>query len=160
MNYFNHHSFTVSALIVYVVITILLLRDGIQFLDLVALATTASVFVLSWILLRPGPSTLTTLEDFEKVLHSGEPTLIEFQSEYWLACIAIRPVVNRLETTLKGRLRVIRLNIHDPLGKNVGDLYDLNFTPTFIFFDAYGVAQWRSVGSLNQDRLRASVTSN
>ena len=82
MNYFNHHSFTVSALIVFVVVTILLLRDGIQFLDLVALATMASVFVFSWVLLRPGSSTLTTLDDFEEVLFFGEPTLIEFQSEY------------------------------------------------------------------------------
>ena len=82
MNYVNQHSFTLSALIIYVVVTILLVRDGIRVLDVIALAAMAGVLLLSWLLLRPGPSTLTRLDDFQEALASAEPTLIEFQSEY------------------------------------------------------------------------------
>ena len=50
--------------------------------DIIALAAIAGVLILSWIILRPGPSTLTRLDDFQEALASTEPTLIEFQSEY------------------------------------------------------------------------------
>ena len=82
MNYINQHSFTLSALIIYLFVTILLVRDGIRISDIIALADIAGVLILSWIILRPGPSTLTRLDDFQEALTSTEPTLIEFQSEY------------------------------------------------------------------------------
>lgn len=82
MNYFNQHSFTAIATIVLIVIAIVLMRDGIRFLDVVSLAAIASVFGVSWLLLRPGQSTLTEADAVETVLTSGDPTLIEFQSEY------------------------------------------------------------------------------
>ena len=82
MNYFNQHSFTMIALLVHVIFAIVILRNGIRFLDLVALTAMASVFGISWLLLRPGPSTLTEADAVEAALATGVPTLIEFQSEY------------------------------------------------------------------------------
>jgi hypothetical protein len=67
--------------------------------------------------------------------------------------------VNRLETELGGRLQIIRLNVHDPVGRQLGDRFDFSFTPTFIFFDANGIEQWRSLGTLDADRVRSSVTT-
>ena len=68
MNYINQHSFTLSALIIYLFVTILLVRDGIRVSDIIALAAIAGVLILSWIILRPGPSTLTRLDDFQEAL--------------------------------------------------------------------------------------------
>jgi hypothetical protein len=82
MNYFNQHSFTLSAIIVYAVVAVTLLRDGVRFFDVVALVVMASAFGLSWLLLRPGPSTLTKMDAVEAGLAAGQPTLLEFQSEY------------------------------------------------------------------------------
>ena len=82
MTYINQHSFTLTALLVQAVFAFILLRDGIRFLDMVALAVIATAFVLSWILLRPGPSTFTEVDAIEAALASGKPTLLEYQSEY------------------------------------------------------------------------------
>ena len=82
MNYFNQHSFTLSAIIVYAVVAVILLRDGVRILDVVALAAMASALSLSWLLLRPGPSTLTEVDAVEVRLAARKPTLLEFQSEY------------------------------------------------------------------------------
>ncbi len=82
MNYFNQHSFTLSALIIQAVVAVALLRDGVRVLDIVALAAMASAFGLSWMLLRPGPSTVTDVGAVKAALAAGEPTLLEIQSEY------------------------------------------------------------------------------
>ena len=82
MTYINQYSFTLTAVLVQAVIAIILLRDGVRGLDLVALAGIATAFCLTWLLLRPGQSTLTEVDAVEEALASGKPTLLEFQSEY------------------------------------------------------------------------------
>ncbi len=67
---------------IYAVVAVTLLRDGVRILDVVALVAMASVFSLSWLLLRPGPSTLTEVDAVEAGLAARKPTLLEFQSEY------------------------------------------------------------------------------
>ncbi len=49
---------------------------------IVALAAIAGAFIFSWLLIRPGPSTLADVSQVEAALHSGSPTLVEFQSPY------------------------------------------------------------------------------
>ena len=82
MNYINQHSLVVGARLVQISFTVMLLRDGIRLQDIVALSVIATTFGISWILLRPGPSTFTDFDDVEASLASGKPTLLEFQSEY------------------------------------------------------------------------------
>ena len=41
-----------------------------------------------------------------------------------------------LEQELEGRLRVIRLNVQDPVGKALAGELGFRMTPTFVFFDA------------------------
>mgnify|MGYP004202740789 CR=1 len=67
--------------------------------------------------------------------------------------------MNRLETDLIGKLQVIRINIHDPVGHELANSFDFRFTPTFIFFDANGIEQWRSVGALDVNQVHNSLTA-
>lgn len=82
MSYFNQHSFVLVAVLVLGIVTIVLFRDGLRGRDLVVLAAVASAFGLSWLLIRPGPSTLAAVADVDAARESGKPTLLEFQSEY------------------------------------------------------------------------------
>ena len=82
MNYFNQYSvILISAFILYFA-AILLFRDGASFMDATVLAFLAGVFGLSWILIRPGLRTLSDATFVEAELASGQPTLLEFVSEY------------------------------------------------------------------------------
>ena len=65
----------------------------------------------------------------------------------------MKPVVDRLEEQTKGKLDVIRLNIQDPVGKQLAVEYNFEFTPTFIYFDAQGKEQLRMVGSLDSQKV-------
>jgi thiol-disulfide isomerase/thioredoxin len=71
-----------------------------------------------------------------------------------MACIAVKPIVDGLETEFSDKLRVIRVDIQSEAGKALGVQYDFRFTPTFIFFDAQGKESWREVGSLSAERVR------
>ena len=62
-----------------------------------------------------------------------------------------------IEQDYAGRLLVIRLNIQEDVGSELAPLFGLEFSPTFIFFDAQATELWRSVGDLDLERLRQSL---
>jgi thioredoxin-related protein len=74
-----------------------------------------------------------------------------------MGCVLVKPIVDRIESEFKGKLRIIRLDIQSPAGHVLADRYRFQYTPTFIFFDAQGKEQWRSVGRLDPDQVRQSL---
>lgn len=69
----------------------------------------------------------------------------------------MKPVVDGLEKETKDRLVLIRLNIQDPVGKQLAAEYNFEFTPTFIYFDAKGNELYRMVGSLDTQKVLNSL---
>ena len=55
------------------------------------------------------------------------------------------------------RLHILRLNIQDKVGRELAPVYDFEYTPTYIFFDANGKELWRSVGEIDVQRVRDSM---
>ena len=62
-----------------------------------------------------------------------------------------------LEKELGSRLRIVRVNVQDQVGRELAPVYHFEYTPTFIFFDARGQEVWRSIGEIDAARVRASV---
>lgn len=58
--------------------------------------------------------------------------------------------MDRLEQEKGERLQVIRLNIMEPVGREMGRRLGFRVTPTFIVFDAQGREVGRSIGSLDR----------
>ena len=69
----------------------------------------------------------------------------------------MKPIVDGIEKEYKGRLIVLRLDMQSQAGAALAPIYDLQFTPTFIFFDAQGKEIWRNVGQLDVNQLRNSL---
>ena len=69
----------------------------------------------------------------------------------------MKPVVDELENELGNEILFIRLNIQEEVGRELAPVYDFEFTPTFIYFDADGDELWREVGSLDTELVRESV---
>ncbi|HTP02316.1 MAG TPA: hypothetical protein VMJ64_13160 [Anaerolineales bacterium] len=55
------------------------------------------------------------------------------------------------------RLHVLRVNIQENVGRELAPVYDFEYTPTYIFFDAQGKELWRSVGEIDVQRVRDSM---
>lgn len=62
-----------------------------------------------------------------------------------------------IEREQNGKLQVIRLNMQDQPGRELAREYGALVTPTFIYLDAQGVEEWRQVGSIDAERVRASL---
>ena len=62
-----------------------------------------------------------------------------------------------LETELGPKVHVVRINIQDQVGRELAPVYDFEYTPTYIFFDAQGSELWRTVGEIDPQRVRDSV---
>ena len=71
----------------------------------------------------------------------------------------MKPIVDGLESELGAKLTVLRVNVQDDAGRQLARVYDFEYTPTFIFFDAKGHELWRTIGEIDPQRVRASVGS-
>jgi hypothetical protein len=79
-HWFNQHSFLVAAAIALFLLAALLLRDGLQPADLLALGALCLGLALAYALLRPGGSPRTQAQDVRRQIGQGRPVLLEFQS--------------------------------------------------------------------------------
>ena len=64
-----------------------------------------------------------------------------------------------LETELGTQLHILRLNVQDPVGRELAPVYNFEYTPTYIFFDARGNELWRTVGEIDPQRVRDSLAA-
>lgn len=64
-----------------------------------------------------------------------------------------------LESELNGKLTVLRVNVQEPVGRELAPVYGFEYTPTYIFFDARGRELWRTIGEIDPQRVRDSVAS-
>jgi len=65
--------------------------------------------------------------------------------------------VNGLQSELEEQLNIIKVDIYTASGRELTAEFNSVATPTFIFFDASGNEIWRSIGSLDPDRVRDSL---
>jgi hypothetical protein len=82
MPYINQHSFTLIAAISFVVLAVILLRDGLQLYDALVLLALAGGLLLAYQLLKPGSGASKTAEELQSQIGAGKPVLLEFQSPY------------------------------------------------------------------------------
>lgn len=71
----------------------------------------------------------------------------------------MKPVVDELEEELGKDILIIHVNIQEEVGMELAPVYDFEFTPTFIYFDAQGNELWRMVGEFDPQRVRDSLAN-
>ena len=65
-----------------------------------------------------------------------------------MACLANKPVVDRLQSKLKDRVIVFRFDILDERGREIANRYSISATPTFLVFDKSGREVIRQSGGV------------
>ncbi len=64
-----------------------------------------------------------------------------------------------LQSELGTKLDIIRVNVQDPAGRELAPVYDFEYTPTYIFFDAKGHELWRSIGEIDPQKVQDSLAN-
>ncbi len=68
----------------------------------------------------------------EEVLSSKEPVLVDVWAEWCGPCRAISPVLEELSAELKGKVKIVKLNVDE--NPNVTVKYGVRSIPTMILF--------------------------
>jgi thiol-disulfide isomerase/thioredoxin len=146
MQFFNHYSAAIIGMLIFVLVFSAVRRRG-HWLVLVGVMV---VYLGAWLALRPVARPAVHVD--------GKPLLMEVQSPYCLGCVTMKPVVDRLEEELHDKLIVWRVDIQSAEGRQLSEQYRIEFTPTFVLFDGTGKERWRSVGRLDSQRVRATLS--
>lgn len=104
----------------------------------------AAILALGYaVVLRPGDSDVASLQSADDMITNGQPTMIEFFSNYCAGCVAARPevdaLVQQIDTQLGGSFNVLRIDIHTDFGRTLRERYEFSFSPEFLLFDGNGV---------------------
>jgi hypothetical protein len=78
----NQYSFVFGSLFVVALVAFFGLREGVSLRGLLALGVTVLVVLGVWLLVRTGSSTYAQVAQVEAILAGGQPTLVEFYSNY------------------------------------------------------------------------------
>ena len=150
MQFFNHYSAPILAVVLLAGGLSLVWRRGGKLRYWLILGGAMVTLGVAWFVFRPvaNPAAAPL---------AGQPLLLEVQSPYCLGCVAMKPVVDRLEKELRGKLVVRRVDIQSAEGRKLASEYGIELTPTFIFFNTAGKEQWRNVGQLDAARVRTNL---
>ena len=150
MSFFNHYSAIILPLLLLAGAVAFVLRRGGQWrhwrILIAAFLALGILLVIFYPSANPGSKP-----------GAGQPWLLEVQSPLCLGCVAMKPVVDRVEKQMRGELVVRRVDIQSSEGGALAAEYGIEMTPTFIYFGADGKEQWRSVGILDPARVRKSA---
>lgn len=149
MEFGNQYSYVLialgSLLGVFVITRLLRLRWRVT---VAGLLIAALVFSGIYAALRPGNGDVETIEAAEAVLDNGNPTLVEFFSNFCAGCLSVRPAVDRLVERLRedypNAYNILRVDIHTPVGRELRARYGFSFTPEFVLFNRQGSEIWRA----------------
>jgi thiol-disulfide isomerase/thioredoxin len=144
MQLFNHY----SVLIIGILLSVVVFSAERRRRRWWVVATVVAVYVGAWLALRPVARPVMPGAD--------KSLLLELQSPFCLGCVAMKPAVDGLEKELADKLVVRRVDIQSDEGRQLMEQYRVEFTPTFILFDATGKEQWRGTGKLEAEAVRSA----
>ncbi|QEC44421.1 thioredoxin [Pseudobacter ginsenosidimutans] len=90
------------------------------------------------------------METFNELIQSETPVLVDFYADWCGPCKAMDPVIKDVAGAVKGKARIVRVNID----KNTAAprAYQVQAVPTFILFKN-GKVLWRHPGMIDKTSL-------
>ena len=90
--------------------------------------------------------------DFEKdVLNASDTVIVDFWAEWCGPCKALSPLVDELAEEIKGKARVVKMNIDD--NPNTPTKYGVRGIPTLMVFKGGQVVETK-VGGMSKAQLQ------
>jgi thioredoxin 1 len=95
------------------------------------------------------------MQNFNDIINSEQPTLVDFFTEWCGPCKAMAPILKNVAEKSKGKARIIKVD----LDKNpaVSSRYTIQAVPTLILFKK-GEILWRQPGLVPEEDLIDVIT--
>lgn len=97
------------------------------------------------------------MESFQQLIQSSDPVLVDFYADWCGPCKAMQPVIQQVAQEVKGKARVIKINIDQ--ARDAASYYNVSAVPTLMLFKN-GKAIWRHAGMIDKHSLLQTIRSN
>lgn len=97
------------------------------------------------------------METFKEIIQSDTPVLVDFYADWCGPCKAMSPVVTEVARSVKGKARVIKVDIDK--STEAAQAFQVQAVPTFIIF-RNGAIKWRHSGMLDKHTLMNVIEQN
>ena len=94
------------------------------------------------------------METFQQIIQSSQPVLVDFYADWCGPCKAMNPLIQEVAKEMKGKARVIKVNIDQ--AQSAANYFNVNAVPTFMIF-RNGNAIWRHSGMIDKQSLIARL---
>ncbi len=98
-----------------------------------------------------------TLAEFNQMLKTKQPVLVDFHTKWCAPCRKMIPVVEKIAEDFKGKAVVIRIDVDN--SKEVATKYQIRGVPVFILFKS-GVQKWKYNGAISGEELSKKIAEN
>ena len=98
-----------------------------------------------------------SLADFQAVLKTDKPVLIDFHTVWCAPCRKMAPIVDKIEEQYTDRAIVMRVDVDK--SKDVGKAYEVSGVPVFILFKD-GQEIWKHNGIIPEDELKEQIENS
>lgn len=83
------------------------------------------------------------MENFEELIKSEKPTLVDMYATWCGPCRMMSPIIDELKTTMDGKANIIKIDIDDQ--RDLAIKYNVRSVPTLLLFKD-GEVVWRQAG--------------
>ncbi|PJA06882.1 MAG: thioredoxin [Flavobacteriales bacterium CG_4_10_14_0_2_um_filter_32_8] len=98
-----------------------------------------------------------TLADFNKLLLTDQPVLVDFHTVWCSPCRKMAPIIDGIEEKFKEKAMVMRVDIDK--SKEVGKAFEIQGVPVFILFKN-GKEIWKHNGMISEEELIKQIENN
>src|ERR1700730_2013254 len=126
LRFFSFNSYIWLVLGLFAVLALAFAPGGLSPIEIGVLVVYVAAAVALGLALRTPRARLTSFNGmaaFEAVLRGPRPTLLEFYSENCAVCMAMKPVMDRLERDAGHRLQILRIDVRETIGIDIADRY-------------------------------------
>lgn len=157
MAFLNQFSFLLLACGLLLVLVLYLRRRGPAEGSLIAVGSLLIGLAFAYLFFRPVESDDFSGDTLGWVINGETPVLLELQSPYCIACMAVEPTVKKIEAEFGDELKVVKVNVLEEGMKPLLKRFEFQYTPTFIFLDLEGEEIWRTVGVLDPEHVAETL---
>lgn len=95
--------------------------------------------------------------DFNSIIRSRIPVLVDFSAEWCGPCKMMKPVLEQLKSSMGDKIRIIKIDVDK--NRDLAVKYNIRSVPSLMLFQD-GSVKWSGVGVISANHLAYVINNN